>query len=1272
MALTSNDFGSPVPASSNDWFEYQHGDVKYRTPTQLSAGQVQTMVDHNITSGLYDEKAAAKQEYFRADLLKNQGLLNAYKTYYKAEHGQDFQGNDEEALDSYYTTMRFMDSNTGYMAATAMKLQGNHYDPNTRLALRDMFSTWDRTASSFSEDAGQFASIRNDPAGFFKNLNLEKSGKALGDTLLAQATDPLNLLLLPFMGVAAKSLTGQAAKVALREIIQKEGMSAVMGAAKAGGLENALGMFVQSGAEQGADIALGLKDDFSMLEQGLNTAIGGVAGAVGAGAIKGATMASGAEALMNKIGQNISAGPGGAAATPTLTQTAQAKARFNDRSKKRNALMDAETAYRTAVANNTDTGAARKTFRDAQAAHFATMLGDFSDNAYMDVSFKTDKSGSTPISKLISGDDLVNFMDKVGVSPEDDFNATFSKVMSFDPARSMDKEIALPISARTQHQAVLLGMTNSAFDRLQASKLVGAGSDDIIMLGENWIKGVRQVTQMQSEGGWALRLAQQRTWMDYDATDWAALSPMDKLNMIDKIRSQKNQNASIGALNTLKGLMNNSKLNGKIIDVTKGINSAFSLNLLSNIDTTIRNTISGVKYGTDMIDQYVGAVYRGDAWTKEFTKSQAALTMDMDNFGSIMHETLQTFLTSKSRMTATEYGESTKSIKAGELNLSSLAELADSMKKGDADWATLSEDQKIGRVAGHLGAALLKSVGERTMLTSDEFIAQLSTRTHLQSTLYMDAIEKGMSKAHAREWAVKKGNQLLKEHITQNISSGSKPGGWGARGTVPQNVQESINYALGTKFQSQMQSGGDIGQIGLWVNKRKNPEYKASDSGLLTVGKAAESVVATHLMPFVRTPASIINYNLEHTPGMSYLSKAFRTTMESGTEFEKSKAAGSVIMGAGMWAAAMNMAVQGQLSGGGPSDYNQAAIARGGNTEGGKRNSGYGFTFNGTKYGLKPFEPFFLPMKVMGDVADIFKYAGPEAGQNASAGIIMAYARQFADYPGLSGITDAAKTVSSLSGNMNERWRTTMSKKLAKEIFSNVPLVGLMANFPQETHREAADFIDEFKKNIPFFNQEMSYTRDAISGQIVKYPHSAVLHVLPFGDQPKQAADIVNQELTSSRLNLPAISSMFGANTERSGAVDLKDYKGVNGRPMYDRLQEIVGQTRMVGGEFGGLNLYESLNKLITSDEYINNTVENKWYPPLSDGTQVAAPQTSAKEAALRFVIQDFRNKALQDFEMELKAEAAKGNEEAKRLISDMTIKKENIGTWAILGGLGK
>ena len=37
-----------------------------------------------------------------------------------------------------------------------------------------------------------------------------------------------------------------------------------------------------------------------------------------------------------------------------------------------------------------------------------------------------------------------------------------------------------------------------------------------------------------------------------------------------------------------------------------------------------------------------------------------------------------------------------------------------------------------------------------------------------------------------------------------------------------------------------------------------------------------------------------------------------------------------VIMGAGMWAAAMNMAVQGQLTGGAPSEYNQALIARGG------------------------------------------------------------------------------------------------------------------------------------------------------------------------------------------------------------------------------------------------------------------------------------------------------------------------------------------------------
>jgi len=125
-------------------------------------------------------------------------------------------------------------------------------------------------------------------------------------------------------------------------------------------------------------------------------------------------------------------------------------------------------------------------------------------------------------------------------------------------------------------------------------------------------------------------------------------------------------------------------------------------------------------------------------------------------------------------------------------------------------------------------------------------------------------------------------------------------------------------------------------------------------------------------------------------------------------------------MGAGMWAAAMNMAVQGQLTGSAPSEYNQAMIARGG-SDGGKRKQPYTFGFNGKQYALKPFEPFFLPMKVMADVADIFKYAGPESGQHASAGVIMAYSRQFLDYPGLSGIKEGAQTLSKVLGDQNDR-----------------------------------------------------------------------------------------------------------------------------------------------------------------------------------------------------------------------------------------------------------
>jgi len=1273
----SDNFNGGQDAGSQNWWEYQHGDIKYRSPNQLTDKQVQSFADHNIQTGLYDEQAMDKQELHRADLLKNQQLLNSYRTYYKAEHGKEFEGDDEAAIDSYYQTMRFMDSNTTVMATTAMKLQGNHYDPGQRIALRDMMSTWDRTASSFSEDAAQFQTLLENPGDFFRNLNLEASGGAILDHAAAQATDPINLLLIPFLGVGAKSLAGAAAKTALREIVKKEGLAAVLQTAKAGAIENGLQSMVQSGANQGARDAVGLQDGVDVGQQLLDTALGALSGGAFAGGAKAFGMATGAQAA---IGDAVTGAKKGVmdalSETPAMQETpaAVAKKRFADRSARRNDLIQAEADYRKAVADNDDlTGSARKKFRDAQAANFATMLGNFSDKAHLDVSFKYNNE-ATAIHSLISGDNLVNFMDMAGVKFDDDFNTTFKKVTEFDPTRAMDSKVDMNVSARTQHQAVLLGLTNSAYDRLQSSKIAGAGNDDIIKLGENWVKGVRAVTQMQNEGGWSLRLAQQRTWMTFEETDWAKLTDLEKYDAIDKIRSQKDQNTAISGLNLAKEMMIAVGGNKKIVNMAEAMNSSFTLNLLSNIDTPIRNLLGGVKYVTDMLDTYVGAAYRGDKWSKEFTKAQAEHTLDMDNFMAVLDETLQTAMTSKSRMATSEYGDSGRGIKYGEIDFSSvldgfrqgkldLSSIALSLQKTELDYPNMSPEQKNMLAVKHVTAAIMKSVGERAMLTGDELITQMSTRTHLHANLFMDGIDKGMSKAGAKKYAIEEGNNLLKEHVKENVRVGADPSLWAKRSPIPSNVENSIKYAMGTKFQSELQGGVDIGSLGIWANHLKSPDYKMSDSSLLTMGKAAQSVIATHVVPFVRTPASIINYNLEHTPGMSYLSKDFRRIMTEGNPLEQSKAAGSVIMGAGMWAAAMNMAVQGQLTGAAPSEYNQAMIARGG-SDGGKRKQPYTFGFNGKQYALKPFEPFFLPMKVMADVADIFKYAGPESGQHASAGVIMAYSRQFLDYPGLSGIKEGAQTLSKVLGDQNDRTVTKLGKALAKEMFVTVPTVGLLANFPEETHRESSDFLDEFKRGLPYFNQDLAYTRDPISGQIIKYPHSAILHVLPFGDVPKQAADNVNQELVNSRLSLPIVSSFFGG-TAKDGGVDLKEYKGANGRPMYDRLQELSGQVKMTGGEFGGLTMYEALHTMITSEAYMNNTREEKWYQPLSDGAQPVTNQ-SAKQAALQFVIMEYRKEAAIQMEKEIKESARNGDTEAKRMLSDFEISKSVINHWAL------
>ena len=1269
MALAQN-FGESSKSAGTNWWEYRDGSITMRSPNQLTDEQVTAWGDHNTKSGLYDPMKDTKQEYHRADLVKNQELIGAFKQFYKAEHnGEEFQGDDNEAVSEYYSTMRWRDSNTAVMADTAMKLNTNFYDLQTRQALKDMFTVWDKTASGFEDDGLSFKSLMTDPGKFWDNASFswKNAGSAVATTVAAQVTDPLNYIgMIPGLNFGGK-LASNAARFSMRAMLAEAkdvGAKKAIGSLmktnvgqgiKTGALENALQNSVLNSATQNAQFQVGARDNVSVGENLLATGIAG-----GLGGAFGGVMAKITPKLPDyteKVGEEF-------------TRVEAVKARVSNRTQLRTNVVEAEKAYRAAIdANDVNHGAVRAEYRDAANMAYRSVISDYIEADFKKTNFKLDGK-STPISSLIEGDHLVNFMDMVGARPADDVATLLDKVTKFVPNPVEDAKVKLPVSSGVQQQAVMTGLLNAAWNDIQDSAIHNTG-DDVYNLTSKWIAGNNLLTANTSESGYVLRLARERNNLSFGIMDFEKFSPADRLDIVDTIRNASDSGQAMGMLNRLKAFQESELVADKILKTADKINSVGVLNMLSSVNSSIGNMFGTMKMPFDIGERYIGALWRGHDEGAEFSVAQSQAFLNNIDFHAMGAQIFDTFATSKETLIPSMYNKSAKE-GYGHLNLK-FGEMGSLWKQlnqlpMDAEGKALPSVfehsevgsgtvKDVGLMATNMVMAMTRLIGEKGMLTTDEITSQLAVRSHLFASLILQAKKDGLSPKAALDFAKTEQARQLDALVIE-----SKVGSSAGRTAE---MERAIKYAQETKFQGSLQKGMDIGQLGTWATKWKDINQQEASTALEAFAKGGRSIVMTHTMPFIRTPANILNYNFEHTPVLSIASKKFRRIMQTGTEMEKDEATGAMLTGTIGWIGAMDAALSGNITGGGPDRWDAKKIAQGGTNDGGQRQPTYTLRLGGNTFSLRSAAPFTFPLMVMGDIADFYRYGGAEVGNHAVAGLALHAAGFLKDYPALKGIGETAKMIGDISNATGDNKVVAgMSKSLAKSMTEYIPGNGFLKNFPPEHHREALDWLDELKKGIPFYNsEELGFTRDPISGEIRQYPTAGTGETIswPLVKAVKGTVDPVNSELVRQQLDIPAISNLLEGE-------DLKRYKsGITGRPMYDRLQEKIGEVRLTSGRYKGLNLYDALDTLIKSDEYLSNNTQEVYYPEGAGGRQMNRNVTR-KQAALHFLINEYRTEATVLFEKELKVEAEKGEDGALSLYRNLNRRRQFNDRPAVFG----
>ena len=332
-----------------------------------------------------------------------------------------------------------------------------------------------------------------------------------------------------------------------------------------------------------------------------------------------------------------------------------------------------------------------------------------------------------------------------------------------------------------------------------------------------------------------------------------------------------------------------------------------------------------------------------------------------------------------------------------------------------------------------------------------------------------------------------------------------------------------------------------------------------------TAGATIRNVRATHpsltfLLPFVKTPINVLRYGWKMTPGLNLLQREFREAMsgKAGAEAQ-AHAIGQLSLGTLFIGLGAVMALEGRLTGGGPSD---PALRQELQAHGWRPYSVVVHGEDGQKryFPMGRFDPAGMAFGVIADIVNLqalHEYAdiGPVLG-----GLLLSLAHNFSDRTFLQNINQGLRAVSEPETHL-ERWAGTTAG-------NTMPLSSLIRGInPDPYMREARSFLDSTLKNLPGYSDSLPPVRDAFGEPVWRRIGLTT------------TADEDEVEAEHNRIILET-GKGIGRPTPKFEDFDLRDITLSTGRNAYDRLQELAARPAE------GPSLKDALAALIRSETY--------------------------------------------------------------------------------------
>lgn len=351
---------------------------------------------------------------------------------------------------------------------------------------------------------------------------------------------------------------------------------------------------------------------------------------------------------------------------------------------------------------------------------------------------------------------------------------------------------------------------------------------------------------------------------------------------------------------------------------------------------------------------------------------------------------------------------------------------ARSFRTGDSlDGITKVETQQTQAIGGKVGSIV--RIPTRFLTAEDELFKGIARRMELNGLAMRQAKREGLSGQEARDRAA---------DLAANPSDVM--------------MRRADDYARYLTFQTPLDNNSYA--AGISKGTQRKP-----------IGKL--------VFPFVRTPVNLLKFAAERSPA-AVLMKSWRKEVMAGGA-RRDIAVARALVGSGFGAMMYEAAVNGQITGGGPADYEARRLLQADGWQ------PYSFKVGDRYVSYARLDPISTTIGTAADIVDLQSHMTDSQRERSLTLIAAAIVSNLSSKTWLSGISSAAEAVSDPNRYL-DGYRDRLVGSIAVPAF-----VAQMARTNDPIMREARGVIDRVKSRVPGLTDELPARRDAFGRTIV-------------------------------------------------------------------------------------------------------------------------------------------------------------------------------------------